>query len=683
MTARLLLILVALAIPLAAHFEAFAQTPEGWLKNGQLELWSNSSVPDGWFSPRVTRERGYIVSEANDDVFEGESAALVDATMADPASQSFGNLSQVVDAVPLRGKRVRFRGAVKVDDASKENRAQLWFRVDRVPTAGQRIAMGAFDNMGDRPIRGSEWKHYDIVATVDEDAQSLIVGMLVFGNAKAWLDDVSLTEVSETTAETARKVDRRTGEMRTAEDEPQPFFVAWLWLVVITLGLFALSQTKFRRQSLRGVSRFAFRFSFAYWLLYCLPKPIGVFVPYVGYKITSAYNNIVKWIVDWTAPNVLGFEMKPLGPTGSGDTTYDYVQLLVCFALAVLVAVIWSLVDRRKSDYAWANDLLRSFIRYVLAFTMLGYGLAKVGFELNQFSPPGIDRLMHSYGDSSPMGLLWTFMGASRAYTFFAGLGEVVGALLLIWRRTTTLGALVVVGVMTNVVALNFCYDVPVKQYSSHLLCMAVFLLLPEVGRLGNVLIWNRATEPKALAVPYVGSKTVWVQRAIKAWLIVWGIGIPMWQKANREWKYEPDQSGAPAVFGVYEVELFREDGPGQQDRLVSSARTEWRTVTLRRSPYGLGGKRERTDYLAVTRLDGTRSMLTVDYSPREQTLTVRGAGDGPSAMKMEPIDGDRIRLIADVGERKWRMLLRRIKREEFLLVNRGFHWINEYPHNR
>ena len=132
------------------------------------------------------------------------------------------------------------------------------------------------------------------------------------------------------------------------------------------------------------------------------------------------------------------------------------------------------------------KDLLRSYLRYVLAAAMLGYGLAKVSWDFNQFATIGDFQLEKKWGDSSPMNVVWSFMGASRAYTVFAGLGEVVGAILLLFRRTTILGAMVVVGVMTNVVMLNYCYDIPVKLYSSHLLMMAVYLLLPEAGRLGN-----------------------------------------------------------------------------------------------------------------------------------------------------------------------------------------------------
>jgi hypothetical protein len=54
----------------------------------------------------------------------------------------------------------------------------------------------------------------------------------------------------------------------------------------------------------------------------------------------------------------------------------------------------------------------------------------------------------------------------------------VVGGALLLFRRTTTAGALVLIAVLTNIVTLNFSCDVPVKLFSSHLLLMAVSLRL-------------------------------------------------------------------------------------------------------------------------------------------------------------------------------------------------------------
>ena len=46
--------------------------------------------------------------------------------------------------------------------------------------------------MGDRPIRSAQWQRYEIVGTVDEDAEWMNIGIMVFGEATAWLDDVRI-----------------------------------------------------------------------------------------------------------------------------------------------------------------------------------------------------------------------------------------------------------------------------------------------------------------------------------------------------------------------------------------------------------------------------------------------------------------------------------------------------------
>lgn len=53
---------------------------------------------------------------------------------------------------------------------------------------------------------------------------------------------------------------------------------------------------------------------------------------------------------------------------------------------------------------------------------MLIHGFAKV-FE-GQFPFPPLDALNETYANSSPMGLLWRFMGFSKSYSVFAGIGE-------------------------------------------------------------------------------------------------------------------------------------------------------------------------------------------------------------------------------------------------------------------
>jgi erythromycin esterase len=86
---------------------------------------------------------------------------------------------------------------VRLEAVEAGDRAQLWLRVDR--TGGQ---VGFFDNMGDRPIRSSEWRSYEITGAIDADAQSLNIGLMSLGKGRAWIDDVSF-EIIQSTASAA------------------------------------------------------------------------------------------------------------------------------------------------------------------------------------------------------------------------------------------------------------------------------------------------------------------------------------------------------------------------------------------------------------------------------------------------------------------------------------------------
>lgn len=167
------------------------------LKNPGLEDGELGKVPDGWFFPPVCKEAGYTLALSDVQPFAGKRCAVL-SRPADAAGEGFGNILQSFDATGYRGKRVRFRAAVRADVAGDGNQAMLWLRVDRA-----KDETGFFDNMADRPIKAKEWKHYEIVGDVAEDAQSIVLGMLLLGNGSAALDDVSFEIVDKETKSTA------------------------------------------------------------------------------------------------------------------------------------------------------------------------------------------------------------------------------------------------------------------------------------------------------------------------------------------------------------------------------------------------------------------------------------------------------------------------------------------------
>jgi uncharacterized membrane protein YphA (DoxX/SURF4 family) len=337
-------------------------------------------------------------------------------------------------------------------------------------------------------------------------------------------------------------------------------------------------------------------------------------------------------------------------------------------ALAVLIGIVWSIVDFRRPSYSRLHEILRITLRYSLALIVLGYGVAKI-IPPRQFQLPSADRLMTTYGDSSPMGLLWTFMGASVPYTIFGGISECIGAVLLFFRRTATLGALITASVMLNIVMMNYCYDVPVKLYSSHLLAIALYLTLPDVGRLLNVLVFNRTAVARQIALPI---QRRWLRVTVYLGKIAL-LGWIAWTYSQRGQRMVPRADERLAeIAGSYEVESFRRDGEDLPPLITETRRwrvcgiNQWGRLVVR----PIAGERrvfnlkldETGNKLLLNSIQPTGTQLTWDLSrPDADHLQIDGTYDN-----------------ATVSVR-----LKKIDVNQFLLMNRGFRWINEFPYNR
>jgi hypothetical protein len=395
-----------------------------------------------------------------------------------------------------------------------------------------------------------------------------------------------------------------------------------------------------------------------------------------------------RTVVVWSARVAFGLELTVF-PNGSGDTTYNWVQLALCVAFAAVGAVVWSAIDRRRASYPWLKDGLWIAMRFTLALAMLGYGVNKI-FGL-QFPAPSMMRLVQEYGDSSPMGLTWTFMGASPAYVRFAGWMETVGGLLLLFRRTQLLGALWVAGVMTNVFVLNMCYDIPVKIYSFLLLLTAGALAAPDLARLARVFVLNRTAEPADLAGPWTNRTARRVALGVKwAWIAL-VVPLTFWQHWDMQSVYG-DAAPRGALDGAWEVVEFRRDGaeipPLLTDEtrwrmLMISDQLDWKAAVLRK----MKGVNERwrlvfLDESGAPGASGERGRLEL----REMTVA---AGEDPSAARVvatldyEREGDDRLRLSGEFAGARLEARLERMRPGDTLLMNRGFHWVNETPFNR
>jgi len=412
-------------------------------------------------------------------------------------------------------------------------------------------------------------------------------------------------------------------------------------------------------------TKIGFRFAFTYFLLYVYPYSVGSLGAFV------TYNNPVRdmWhaVVPWVGSHVLHLtgDFAEVA-NGSGDQLYDYV-LLFCIAIVAAVAtIVWSALDRKRKNYEQLYQWMRLFARMVLAVAMIVYGTDKLWRM--QFPAPPLARYVDTFGRTSLTGLLWTMMGMSRAYTFFGGVGEMAGGLLLLVPRFTALGALVTGAVMTNVLMLNFCYDVPRKIYSIHLLAFCLFLLLPDMRRIADFFLLNRTTQLSPQVPLFKDSRKNYGVWALQALIGVGALIVCCTQAHKDQVKNETRVS--PVVRGIWFVDQFTMD---DVPRPPLPAHTErWQNVIF-----------DAPKVLTIQAIGGvqTRYYLQLEMDRKRFTLWDPTGTHLNANFTYEMPQPDRMSLDGQFDGRHVTADLKRVDLsdpEQFLLINRGTHWVNQ-----
>ena len=401
------------------------------------------------------------------------------------------------------------------------------------------------------------------------------------------------------------------------------------------------------------------RFFTMYFILYCLSSQF----------ITSgllAY--LWEPIVLWLGEGVLELPEIYRGPSGSGDGVFAYVQLLLFFLLSLLGTLAWSWFDRERIPPGKILEWLEVLVRYYLALQMLIYGLAKVYYI--QFQEPSFARLVQPFGEASPMGLLWTFMGFSKGYTIFAGWGETIGALLLFSRRTRMLGALVVLGVMGNVMAMNFFYDVPVKIHSTHLVMMAIGLLLLDAPRLWSFFVQNEAVAP-TLILPHFKNPRLErakdITKIVLVSLVMIGSLVANFTIATKV--KTPSEDQVP-LYGLYESQSFTENGIDRP--LLVTDTSHWQYLIL-----------ERPELAQIRQMNGKSQRYDLEVDTLQQQLIFQREEESPDTLYYSEPDSSSL-ILEGLWQTDsiWVRFTRKTK-DDFLLMHRGFHWVTEQPFNR
>jgi hypothetical protein len=414
--------------------------------------------------------------------------------------------------------------------------------------------------------------------------------------------------------------------------------------------------------------RIGFRFVFAFVALWLFPFPLSS-LPLLERAfgwVDTVQNAAIVW-----AGHVFLHRTVDVGPNGSGDSTGGWLLFALQLALALIATAVWSLADRRRTDYARLSRWLHAYLRFGVGVIMIGYGLAKVFHS--QFPFPSPSKLEQPYGDASPMGLLWTFMGFSGPYNVFTGLAETVPAVLLFFRRTATIGALLLVAVMANVVMLNFCYDVPVKIFSTQLMLASLYIAGPRLRALFDLLARHRAVAAAPIAPLFARRRLDLAAQIVGVAFGAYSLGAGIVENVTVLRQNSGQQTAANGFRGNWLVDSETRDGTP----VPADEPTRWRKLgvflyksTVRMDYHELGGHYDRIFFTH----DPNTKTLALDPEPGQPKSTWSYAQADPDHLTINAVVDGKSRVLA---------LHRDDTKHDWRLVTRGFHWVNESPYNR
>jgi len=414
-----------------------------------------------------------------------------------------------------------------------------------------------------------------------------------------------------------------------------------------------------------------FRFCFIYLLLQIAPWTWLEKIP-GGSVLTTPFRAIMDIAVNAANANIFHIKTVLVPPNGSGDTSYAWAQLFMIILIAVIGCIVWSITDRKKNNYTHLNYWLCLFARYYIAIAAFSYGIIKIfGFQMHT---PHLYELATQMGDFFPMPLFWNVIGYSTPYQAFSGYMEVIVGVLLLFRRTSTLGIIVGTAVFINVMVLNFCYDIPVKIFSMQLVFTCLFLLANESNRIICFFILNKPADTCSIYQFNYSKKWIKITRMIvKGVFILVVIIIPffscLWSVMESSVAHVPDNIRG-IKYGLYDiVEYNRNKQP-----VLATDTTRWEDFIL---DNGIGSIKTR-DKLFHSTYNRTYFGYTIDSARHNLVFT---QNDNPVLiMKYALIDSNTIKLWGKKGADSLFMVMKR-SNHHFQLAQKQFHWLTE--HNR
>ncbi|MGW4534514.1 DoxX family protein [Nocardia sp. NPDC004340] len=430
------------------------------------------------------------------------------------------------------------------------------------------------------------------------------------------------------------------------------------------------------RAGWKPATRILFRFGFLYFGLFCVfyPQPIFAFLGVIQEWLPENIQiTMVNWYhapIEWVGRTVFGADVALNPQSGSGDQAYLWVLVFCVLVVAVAGTLVWSVLDRRRTEYRRLAGWFLLFIRLCLAGQMLGYGFAKL--VPTQMPVPPLDALVQPLGSITHSSMLWLQVGTSPVYEMLLGGAEVMGGILLLLPRTTLAGVLLSLVSMAQVWVLNMTFDIPVKLLSFHLMLLCLVLLVPEARRLTAVLT-GRAAGPADAPEPVSSARGRRILVIGQVTLLVWFLIAQVVQQTRAYHEWGPGRPKSE-LYGIWTVTEFTRDG--QTVPPLVTDETRWRRLVF-----------DNPEAASYQSMDDTLTTVGAKIDASAHTLALLAPGgegsDGPRPLATFTFDRPRSEHLVLTGELSGHpvtVTLQRVDESGIRLRQGGIHLIQDVP---
>ncbi len=332
----------------------------------------------------------------------------------------------------------------------------------------------------------------------------------------------------------------------------------------------------------KDYEKILFRFFFIYFILQVVPLDWKYYAHIFSINWAHLQFSDIFYISRYT-PQITGHYTA--GVWGLNTLT-DWGTIAL---LALIGTAIWSITDKKSQQYNQFYYWLRVLLRYRLAIGIIAYGFIKF-FPL-QGSYPSISNLNTSYGDFNRWKLFALSLGIVPGYETFLGLVEIIAGLLLLFRKTTTFGALIILLFTGNVFLSNLAYDGGEGFYSLYLVLIAVFLVWFDLQRLYILVGLRQPVQPNQLKPVYVHAWQKNGRLVIKGLVILFFIAVygdKTYAAYTHGGYHYPQTKGLKGSAGLYNVSTFKWNNQEHPQSDTDSLRWQnvvfekWSTISIK-----------------------------------------------------------------------------------------------------